>query len=124
MKGVILLYFLAFSTIVTAKTFYVQDPANNINARNSNIGTDIKYPWATLAFAIGQLHPGDTLFVRGGVYYLTSTLRFDAVRDGTSSNPIVMINYPDERPIIDCSRIYAGSGIVINRVSYWILQGL
>jgi hypothetical protein len=124
MKGVILFFSLTFSSVITARTYYVQDPANNINAHNSNDGINIKYPWATLLYSIGKLHPGDTLFVRGGVYYLTSTLRLDAVRDGTRSNPIVMINYPNEKPIIDCSRINAGSGIVINRISYWVIQGL
>ena len=119
MKSVILLFFLAFCFEGSAKTYYVAPTGGS----DSSPGT-LAQPWASLAYSINQLNAGDTLFVRGGVYYLTSQLRFDSANDGTSGNPIVMINYPGESPIIDCNGLLHQSGIVMINVNYWTIQGL
>lgn len=54
-------------------------------------------PWRTLQVAVKRLKPGDTLYLRGGVYpekvYLT--------RSGTAEAPIVVAAYPGELPILD-----------------------
>jgi hypothetical protein len=54
-------------------------------------------PWKTLAYAIGRLKPGDTLYLRGGVYYERVTI--SAV--GTPEKPITIRSYPKELAIID-----------------------
>lgn len=69
------------------------------NGNDRNTGT-IDQPWATLAFAISQLVPGDTLYLRGGTYAesgLTIKLK------GTVDAPITIESYPGERAIIDGS---------------------
>ncbi len=119
MKSISILFLFAFSSVLSATTYYVAPTGGS----NSNPGT-MSRPWATISYSINNLTPGDTLVLRGGIYYLTSQLRFDSVRDGTSVNPIVMINYPGENPIIDCDGLTAQSGIVINNVHHWVIQGI
>lgn len=118
MKKILIILFTILSLTVYSATYYVAPSGGN----NGNPGT-ISQPWATIAYAVNQLYPGDTLFLRGGTYNLTSQLRFDSARDGTSSNYIVMINYPGESPVIDCDGLTAQSGIVINNLNYWVMQG-
>ena len=54
-------------------------------------------PWKTLAHALRQLKPGDTLYLRGGVYYEHVAL----TRSGTAETPITIAGYPGELAIID-----------------------
>src|SRR5260221_3804610 len=53
-------------------------------------------PWKTVQHAVRQLKPGDTLYLRGGVYYehVTVTAR------GTAERPIVIRAYPNELAVI------------------------
>lgn len=60
---------------------------------------DLSAPWKTLSHAYRQLKPGDTLYLRGGVYYEQSSL----TRSGTSESPITIASYPGELAIIDGS---------------------
>jgi len=57
-------------------------------------------PWdltTALGGARGAVQPGDTIWLRGGVY----TGRFDGALTGTSAAPIVVRQYPGERATID-----------------------
>ncbi|HET9590037.1 MAG TPA: right-handed parallel beta-helix repeat-containing protein [Anaerolineales bacterium] len=64
---------------------------------DQNRGT-LNEPWRTLEHALGQLSPGDTLYLRGGTYYEHGIV----VRaKGTASAPIVIRSYPGERAFID-----------------------
>ncbi|MGH8245791.1 MAG: hypothetical protein ACREUU_05095, partial [Gammaproteobacteria bacterium] len=54
-------------------------------------------PWKTLAHALRQLQPGDTLYLRGGVYYEKASL----TKSGTEDAPITIGSYPGEMAIID-----------------------
>jgi hypothetical protein len=54
-------------------------------------------PWKTLAHALRQLKPGDTLYLRGGTYYEKVAL----TRSGTAEAPITIAAYPGELAIID-----------------------
>ncbi len=64
---------------------------------DANLGTE-SAPWATIHYALGQLSAGDTLYVRGGTYW-ESSLSTDLV--GSADQPIAILNYPRESPIID-----------------------
>ncbi len=55
-------------------------------------------PWASVAHAVAQLRPGDTLFLRGGTYF-ERDLRLDL--RGDASAPITIRNHPGEVPVID-----------------------
>lgn len=54
-------------------------------------------PWKTLAHAVKQLKPGNTLYLRGGVFYEHVALSVS----GTTKEPIVVRSYPGELAIID-----------------------
>ncbi len=56
-------------------------------------------PWATLQFGADQLEPGDTLYVRAGVY----NQLLDVQVSGTRGALIKIRNYPGETPVIDGS---------------------
>ena len=64
---------------------------------DGNSGTLIS-PWQTLEYALGKLSPGDTLNLRGGVYY-ENGIKTDL--KGTASAPITIRSYPGERAVID-----------------------
>ena len=54
-------------------------------------------PFKSLAHALRQLQPGDTLYLRGGVYYEKVAL----TRSGTEAAPITISSYPGELAILD-----------------------
>ncbi len=54
-------------------------------------------PWRTLTHALRQLKPGDTLYLRGGVYYEKASL----TRSGEEGKPITLAGYPDEMAVVD-----------------------
>jgi hypothetical protein len=67
-----------------------------INGSDSNPGT-LQRPFRTIQHGLNvALEPGDQVEVRGGTY--VEGLTFPA--DGSAAAPIVLSNYPNERPII------------------------
>jgi len=80
------------SSVIDMQTSRFVSPAGN----DANAGTQAS-PWKTLQFAANQLVPGDTLVVRGGRYPETVTL----TRGGLSGQPIRIIAYPNETPLLD-----------------------
>src|SRR6185436_11869310 len=63
---------------------------------DKNAGT-AQAPWKTLHHALRQLKPGDTLYLRGGVYHEKVSLG----RSGTAEAPITIASHPGELAIID-----------------------
>lgn len=94
-----------------ATSFYVSS-----NASETGIGS-INNPWQ-LQIALNHpaaLHPGDTVWIRGGVYTNTfdSQTSFSCHTNGTASAPIIFRNYNNERATIDGQltySLYAGLG--------------
>lgn len=78
-------------------TYYVAT-----NGADTNPGT-IDSPWRTLQHAADTLTPGDTVFVRGGIY----NERVRITKSGTTGGTITYMAYTGETPIID------GTGIVV-----------
>jgi hypothetical protein len=76
-----------------SSTYYVhfKDGSNN------NVGS-LSKPWKTLAYSISKLQAGDTLYVRKAQYFEKNII---VNVKGTETNPIRIVNYKDERPIID-----------------------
>ena len=72
---------------------------------NNNSG-QLESPFASLQYAHDIAKPGDTIYMRGGVYKLTSGVQL--TKDGTSSNPITVTNYKNEVPILDGSSMKGG----------------
>jgi len=78
---------------VTTPAYYVKKGGND-----SLDGLSDATAWATLAKGVSVLAPGDTLYVRGGTYLLTSQLSIS--RSGTAAAPITIAGYPGETAII------------------------
>lgn len=72
---------------------YFVDP---VRGADQNSGTD-KAPWKTIARAIKELRPGDTLCLRGGTYFESVTI----ASLGTAEKPITIRGYPGELAILD-----------------------
>lgn len=101
----------------------------------------IDEPWATWQKAVTESVPGDTTYIRGGIYQPTDYIGFtstigiviipgdDLGVSGTASAPICYFNYPGERPILDGSlmttNIYGWlSGISVQNAEYIYFRGL
>jgi hypothetical protein len=72
---------------------YYVDPARG---NDTNDGSKSR-PWKTMQHGVRQLKPGDTLYLRRGVYHETVYL----TRSGTADAPIVIAAYPKELPVLD-----------------------
>lgn len=75
---------------VEARTYYVA-PSGSDN----HSGGEAE-PLRTISKAVSQARAGDTVLVRGGVYSEAVVLQFS----GKEGKPIVLKNYPGERPVI------------------------
>ncbi|GEM_PF-377844 len=102
------------------------------NGNDSGTGS-IDDPWRTWnkAFTSSQIQPGDTVYFRGGVYYLGSQEAYGpkTSRSGTTSAPIYYLNYPNETPILDGNRVEVDiysqrRGVQIHDISNVVFRGL
>jgi len=106
MKKVLIIIFLITGYFVHAQDiggdYYVA-----VYGDDDNPGT-YEAPWATFQRAFNVARPGDTVYIRGGVYLSTTPAEIrpqDTPRigySGTAENPICYFNYPGETPILDC----------------------
>ncbi len=78
-------------TFIDGSSFFVAPEGSN-----QNPGTEA-LPWKTLQYAAAQLQAGQTLYVRGGVYYESINFR----QSGSAENPIRVMAYPGEQPVLD-----------------------
>jgi len=67
---------------------------------NGNLGT-VSSPWQTIQYAVDNVDPGQTIYIRGGTY--TEQVIFSGPEDSGSSGAgyIFLRNYPEETPVID-----------------------
>lgn len=74
-------------------------PAHFVDAARGNDASEGSktQPWKTLGYALRQLDPGDTLYLRGGTYYEHPVLS----QSGTEDAPITIQSYPGESAVID-----------------------
>jgi hypothetical protein len=106
-----------------ASTYYVA---------TSTTGTadgSLAHPFTSFTSAINKAVAGDTIYVRGGTYNLTSTLSIGSGKSGTAANPYSMLAFPGESPVLDFrGETYSASnagqkGVSLNG-SYWHIKGL
>lgn len=140
MKRLTLTILVTFIAVfLRATTYYVAT-----NGNDNNNGTSLSIPFATWQKGINEAYPGDTIFVRGGVYYLYGNDPFVEVnptrhpipqgRTGTKANPICFWAYPPDyeagnHPILDCHNAYETYGtnfscFGLNAVEYWHIKGI
>jgi hypothetical protein len=92
-----LLFIYLLSGLVNGAVYYVVPTGGS----DSNPGT-ISQPWATWQKAFDEVTAGDTVYFRGGVWYLQNGQTVDLINtDGTAENYIHFFNYPGEVPILD-----------------------
>ncbi|HEX8252962.1 MAG TPA: right-handed parallel beta-helix repeat-containing protein [Thermoanaerobaculia bacterium] len=104
---------------VSATNYYVALPANG--GSNSNNGTSLSTPFATIQKGVDMMVPGDTLYVRAGTYNELVTIWNKA---GTSSLPLYILPYNSETVVIDGANLTAQTAVVgIGRSSYVRFDG-
>lgn len=101
-----------------AATYYV-----GTNGSDSNPGT-FELPFATPQRAVtnAALAPGDTIYVRGGVYMLTSPVK--PAKNGAATNYNRLWAYPGETPIFDFSGMSTVEKALDVRRNYWHVRGI
>ena len=90
------------------RVFYVSPSGSDTN------GGTIAEPFHTLGYAMSVLRPGDTLFVRGGIYAQKVA---PTLVPGTSTQPITVASYQAESALIQGS-------LSLTNPSYWTIRGL
>ena len=92
---------------------------------DANPGT-IAAPFATLNKAIAVVQPGQTIFMRGGTYLPSATIRI--TNSGTAGARIKLLAYPNETPYLNFTNQPYGSnnrGILFpTNANYWTVGGL
>ncbi len=131
---------------------YYVAPADS-GGNDAAAGT-IVAPWGTLQKAINEADAGDTVYFRGGVYYMTAGAKINPTyrfwqgvsgNDGTAEARIHYFNYPGEEPIfdgtncqdedgymtglaIDCAHFLSFRGLTFRnfyqRGNHWWVQGI
>jgi len=96
------------------------------NGSDSNPGSTIGQPFASISKAVASSVPGDTILVRGGNYPLSTTIALS--KRGTSDKNYYLLAFPQDvsRPVLNFSaQSYSSSsrGITLSG-SYWQIRGL
>src|SRR5262245_57364450 len=105
----------------TANTWYVA-PTTTGTANGS-----IDHPFTSFSSAQSAAVAGDTIYVRGGTYNLSSTVTLS--KTGTAANPFTMLAYPGETPVLDFrgeaySATNSGQKGINLSGNYWRVKGL
>jgi hypothetical protein len=131
MRKIFTLLLLTLSFAGNARVFYVSWSAGN----DANPGT-ISQPFKRIEFAVGQLAPGDTLYIRGGTHRVDKALSqvnriYIQNKNGNVNDSINIWNYPGEFPVVNYDdQVIPGSagdgavGMKIENCSYVSLKGL
>lgn len=83
---------LTLRPLPSGRTFIVDAARGN----DQNSGTEAS-PWKTIRHAVENLKAGDTVCLRGGVYYENVNVRLAGTKDG----PITIRSFPGEQAILD-----------------------
>jgi hypothetical protein len=102
--------------------YYLVPPDSTYDGMNaSSDANDGSYanPWATLQHAIDEMVAGDTLYIRGGVYFTNSPTRMNpenshGASGESATNGIYYYGYPGEDAIFDCRYHCDSSSIQYN----------
>ncbi len=98
---------------------YATQKFTALNGSNTNPGT-LAQPFLTIQFAINQAQPGDTIFIRQGIYF---EKLFCAV-SGSAAQKITLTNYPGETVNVNGNNIAGLSLLEMNNCSNIEINGL
>ena len=111
---------LTISTAPTNGNWFVSTTGNDANP-----GT-IALPFATLPKAVSVVQPGQTIYMRGGTYLPTATIRI--TNSGAAGNLIQLLAYPGELPYLNFSGQPVGTAnrgiLFVTNGNYWNVKGL
>jgi Protein of unknown function (DUF1565) len=96
---------------------------------DSNAGS-LAAPFGSISHAISVAGAGDTIYLRGGTYSLSSTLSISSSKSGTAASPINMFAYSGDvaAPVLDFhgetfSSSNSGMRGIDLQGNYWHMQG-
>lgn len=109
MKKTLLLivFVLFFASGAFGKDLYVAKDGDDSVSYASN---DIAHPWRSIGYGVSAMLPGDTLYIKGGIYKENIKLS----SGGSNENYKTIRNYPGETPILDASGGERGIDILHN----------
>lgn len=117
-KYSVVVIFLLFSiNSLFATNYYVATTGSD-----SNTGTSIGSPYATITKPLNSAIAGDTIWIQGGVYKYTSTISIS--KSGNQQKRICVMAYNNERPILDFSGCASGKRGISLTGSYWHFKGI
>lgn len=87
---------------------------------DSDTGT-LTSPFKTIEKAVSVVKAGETIYLRGGTYILTTTITLG--KSGTENTRISLLAYPGERPVLDFTTQAFGSRGVVLTGSWWLIKG-
>ena len=126
LTGILMLLATLFLPLATSCAPEASPPSGYYVApggSDANPGTETA-PWATIQHAADVLRPGDTVYVRGGVYHETVEVN---VSGSEESGYVVFRNYPGETPVLDGMGLDSSDGITaltIENRHHVTIQGL
>jgi hypothetical protein len=110
--------YFSFSLESSAQNIFI-----SVDGNDTNSGT-IDQPLKTITAAVNKIQTGDTIFIRGGNYTLSSTITIS--KNGTDTGKYFLFAYNNERPVLDFSSMAENSsnrGINF-KASYWHVKGI
>lgn len=124
MKKLLLLLSIIFlTTPISARQLYLSPTGSD-----TNNGLSLQTAWLSSNYAYNTLVAGDTLWVKGGIYTVNSTVK--SKNAGTKSQPIKVFAMKGEKPVFDCSsfRHYGSESSTYRgmdlRQSWWHVRGI
>ncbi len=81
-------------------------------------------PWQTIGHAKSRVSAGDTIYMRGGTYFLSSGIIWhpDYNSNGTAANPITLRGYPGESVVIDGQGNVSYLFQIYNLTQWWVFE--
>lgn len=118
-KLIVALLLFCSWTYVRGTDYYVAT-----NGSDSNSGTSVSSPFATLQKAVDVASAGDYIYLRGGVHSI-STTPFVITKNGSSSARIHVFAYSGETPVLQFNNSVSSSnrGVVLDG-DYWHWKGI
>jgi len=116
MRYLFLAIIIFIANLAFSANYYVA-----VGGSNSNDGTTLETPFASIETAISKVSAGDVIWVRGGTYPISTSISIS--KSGTASDTIFLLSYADEKPVLDFSGTAFGKRGVNLSASYWKIKG-
>lgn len=113
----IVFFSLFISIVAKSNNYFVATDGSDLNS-----GTSLSAPFKTISKAVGIALAGDNIYVREGVYSLSSTIYLS--KSGNETTPITLQGYENERPLLDFSGTAFGKRGFDLKGSYWFIKGV